>query len=261
MKLTAFVVGKRHHVKLFPTTGDAMPKNGNCKPGTVVDSMITSPYYRDFYLQSHNSIKGTAKSAHYFPLVNEMGLTEQQMQDFVSSTLLPSCHHFQTKMLMIQSDSQALLHLCSRNHGRVLRSTCVLRRSPLRAWPVRATCRVPPYMSITDDLCSCYLRDFLNPPPNSPFTHEPKKLKNKQTNDARAAREAKYKAQRIRQIYNGDVNMAKSKEELQQEVKDEASIEDMVKALVFGEAKRVFYGGETEKNPWHDNLANIMFWM
>lgn len=85
--LTAFVVGKRHHVKLFPTPTDAMPKNRNCKPGTLVDNTITSPYYRDFYLQSHNSIKGTAKSAHYFPLVNEMGLTEIKMQEFVSSSL------------------------------------------------------------------------------------------------------------------------------------------------------------------------------
>lgn len=84
LNLTAFVVGRRHHVKLFPTTGEAMPKNGNCKPGTVIDSTITKPYYRNFYLQAHNSIKGPAKPAHYFPLVNEMGLTEHAMQEFVS---------------------------------------------------------------------------------------------------------------------------------------------------------------------------------
>jgi eukaryotic translation initiation factor 2C len=87
-RLTAYVVAKRHHVKLFPQPQDAMPRNGNCKPGTLVDSAITSLYYGDFYLQSHNGIKGTAKSAHYFPLVNEMGLTDVQMQTFVSA---PTC--------------------------------------------------------------------------------------------------------------------------------------------------------------------------
>jgi eukaryotic translation initiation factor 2C len=85
LKITALVVAKRHHVKLFPTAADAMPKNGNCKTGTLVDTAITSPYYSDFYLQSHNGIKGTARPAHYFPLVNEMGLSEMAMQTFVSA--------------------------------------------------------------------------------------------------------------------------------------------------------------------------------
>jgi eukaryotic translation initiation factor 2C len=92
-RLTAYVVAKRHHVKLFPQPQDAMQKNGDCKPGTLVDSAITSPYYGDFYLQSHNGLKGTAKSAHYFPLLNEnyfplfneMGLTDVQIQTFISA--------------------------------------------------------------------------------------------------------------------------------------------------------------------------------
>ncbi|KAH4122881.1 hypothetical protein HBH47_082000 [Parastagonospora nodorum] len=81
-KLTAYVVAKRHHVRMFPLAADAAPKNGNCRPGTVVDSGITSPYFGDFYMQSHNGLIGTARSAHYFPLVNEMGLTDVQIQLF-----------------------------------------------------------------------------------------------------------------------------------------------------------------------------------
>lgn len=73
--LTAIVVAKRHHVRTFPRPQDAMPKNGNCKPGTLLDTTVTSSYFRDFYLQSHNAIKETAKPAHYFELVNEMGFT------------------------------------------------------------------------------------------------------------------------------------------------------------------------------------------
>ncbi|KAH7380394.1 Piwi domain-containing protein [Phaeosphaeria sp. MPI-PUGE-AT-0046c] len=221
LKLTAFVVGKRHHVKLFPATSDAMRENGNCKPGTLIDTTITSPYYRDFYLQSHNSIKGTAKSAHYFPLVNDMGLTEQEMQSFTHKL----CYTY-------------------------VRATMGVSYAP------------PAYYA--DRLCErgrCYLRDFLSPPPDSPYTNESKKLKNKRTNDAKAAREAKFKAQRIRQIYNGQVNMAKSKEELQQEVMDDAMIEDIVKELVFEKAKQIFYGGSVERNPWDEKFSNSMFWM
>jgi eukaryotic translation initiation factor 2C len=71
VKLTAVVVAKRHHVRFFPETGEEMqPNNLNCHPGTLVDTCVTSPYFRDFYLQSHSAIKGTAKPAHYFPLVN-----------------------------------------------------------------------------------------------------------------------------------------------------------------------------------------------
>lgn len=96
-KLTAIVVAKRHHVRFFPQSNDAkdcVPKNGNCKPGTLIDTAVTSPYFQDFYLQSHDAIKGTAKPAHYFVLVNEMGRTEKQWQEFVSDTsntrLLPT---------------------------------------------------------------------------------------------------------------------------------------------------------------------------
>lgn len=65
-----------------------MPRNGNCKPGTLVDSAVTSPYFQCFYLQSHDGLKGTAKSSHYFVLENEMGKTENVLQEFVSPTFI-----------------------------------------------------------------------------------------------------------------------------------------------------------------------------
>jgi eukaryotic translation initiation factor 2C len=83
LNLTAIIVAKRHHVRFFPLEG-AGDNNGNCKPGTIIDSMVTDPCYTDFYLQSHRGLKGTAKPAHYFVLRNEIGLSEVQIQDFVS---------------------------------------------------------------------------------------------------------------------------------------------------------------------------------
>ncbi|KAF2798180.1 Piwi-domain-containing protein [Melanomma pulvis-pyrius CBS 109.77] len=78
--LTAVVAVKRHHTRLYPLRGEGM-FNGNCVPGTLVDSGITSPYFSDFFLQSHHGLKGTAIPTHYFVLENGMGLSEQALQN------------------------------------------------------------------------------------------------------------------------------------------------------------------------------------
>ncbi|KAF2748589.1 Piwi-domain-containing protein [Sporormia fimetaria CBS 119925] len=70
-KLTAIVVAKRHHVRFYPTENAPQSYN-NCPPGTYVEQVVTSPYYGDFYLQSHAAIKRNARPAHYFILVDEI---------------------------------------------------------------------------------------------------------------------------------------------------------------------------------------------
>jgi eukaryotic translation initiation factor 2C len=87
--LTTVIVTKRHNTRLFPSTEkDAMNKNDNCHPGTLVDSVITDPYFSDFYLQSHNAIKGTARPAHYYVLNNGIGMNMGQLEQFVSHSSL-----------------------------------------------------------------------------------------------------------------------------------------------------------------------------
>lgn len=109
LRITVIVVTKRHHTRLYPMptgdnasigkeqevlvnkgntqkTNDPKPharKSGNCMPGTVVDHTITSPYYFDFYLLSHNvpGERGTARPAHYIVLENEMGFSAKDIQD------------------------------------------------------------------------------------------------------------------------------------------------------------------------------------
>ena len=69
----AVVVGrKRHHTRFYPINEKDKDKfgNQNCSPGTCVDRLVTSPYYNDFYLQSHSGIKGTARPTHYFVVKN-----------------------------------------------------------------------------------------------------------------------------------------------------------------------------------------------
>lgn len=89
-KLTAVVCTKRHHTRFYPTKPADMQINGqnNCKPGTLVEQSVTSPYFTDFYLQSHNGIKGTAKPAHYFVLVNKMEIGVSDLQHLVSALSL-----------------------------------------------------------------------------------------------------------------------------------------------------------------------------
>jgi eukaryotic translation initiation factor 2C len=71
--ISLIIVGKRHHVRFYPTKlNDADSKSGNCKNGTVVDRGVTDVRYWHFYLQAHACIKGTARSAHYYVLVDEI---------------------------------------------------------------------------------------------------------------------------------------------------------------------------------------------
>jgi eukaryotic translation initiation factor 2C len=83
VKLTAIVVAKRHHVRFYPPA-NAETANGNCVPGTYVDQTVTSPYFQDFYLQSHAAIKGTARPAHYFILTDGMKRSVEFYRKLVS---------------------------------------------------------------------------------------------------------------------------------------------------------------------------------
>ena len=74
-KITLIIVGKRHHVRLFPKPGQPKDRSDNCPPGTVVDTDIVNPLEMDFYLQSHAGIQGTSRPALYNVLYDENKLT------------------------------------------------------------------------------------------------------------------------------------------------------------------------------------------
>jgi Piwi domain len=73
--ITLVVVGKRHHVRLFPCRDNEGDRSGNCFAGTVVDSDVVNPVEFDFYLQSHGGILGTSRPAHYNVLLDENKFT------------------------------------------------------------------------------------------------------------------------------------------------------------------------------------------
>lgn len=110
-EITAVVVTKRHNTRLYPKpatkvitqgketrsvldpTEMKMTKSHNCHPGTVVDSGITSPYYFDFFLLSHNvpGSTGTAKPTHYFVLENGMNFSPKDLQDLTYNLCFTYC--------------------------------------------------------------------------------------------------------------------------------------------------------------------------
>lgn len=51
-ELMICICGKRHHARFYPTNDQNATRNGNTKPGTVVDKGIGDVYRFDFYLQA-----------------------------------------------------------------------------------------------------------------------------------------------------------------------------------------------------------------
>ncbi|KAH7385933.1 Piwi domain-containing protein [Pyrenochaeta sp. MPI-SDFR-AT-0127] len=158
--LTAIVVAKRHHVCFFPHfsfLSNAIPKNGNCRPGTLVNTAVTSPYFQDFYLQSHDGIKGTAKSAHYFILEHEMKMTEKDIQLFTHRL----CYTY-------------------------VRATMGVSYAPPAYYADR----------LCDRGRRCYLRNFLAPPPGSDHMKKQKEFRAQIDKHHKSNRDAKFSSRR-----------------------------------------------------------------
>ena len=75
------VASKRHHIRFFPTSG--ADRNGNPHPGTLVEKDVTHPFEYDFYLNSHSAIQGTARPTHYHVLMDEVGLSANDLQNMI----------------------------------------------------------------------------------------------------------------------------------------------------------------------------------
>jgi len=72
-KLTYIIVGKRHHVRFFPSDPQAADRrSGNCKAGFVADNGLDSPMAPDFYLLSHGGLLGTSRPSHYTVLRDDI---------------------------------------------------------------------------------------------------------------------------------------------------------------------------------------------
>ncbi|CAG8950697.1 hypothetical protein HYFRA_00002907 [Hymenoscyphus fraxineus] len=80
-KITLVVVGKRHHTRFFPALQPPDKLEYNLEGGSVIDSGVIDPKRFNFYLQSHDSPLGTAKSAHYVVIHNGSSYTAEELQN------------------------------------------------------------------------------------------------------------------------------------------------------------------------------------
>ncbi|KIP10273.1 hypothetical protein PHLGIDRAFT_125630 [Phlebiopsis gigantea 11061_1 CR5-6] len=80
VQVVFIAVGKRHHIRFFPTTSQGRDKKGNCLPGLVVDSGVVHSSLPDFYLQSHAGLIGTSRPSHYVVLHNDPQWTVDSLQ-------------------------------------------------------------------------------------------------------------------------------------------------------------------------------------
>jgi hypothetical protein len=82
-KIMIIVCGKRHHMRFYPTDAKHTDGKGNSAPGTVVDRGVTSISNLDFYLQAHVGLQGTARSAHYYAVHDDIGFSSDNLQALV----------------------------------------------------------------------------------------------------------------------------------------------------------------------------------
>ncbi|KZT55699.1 Piwi-domain-containing protein [Calocera cornea HHB12733] len=115
-KLTVIVVGKRHHVRMFPGRPQDADRSGNCPAGTVIDTEVVHPTDFDFFLQSHGGLLGTSKPTHYTVLLDESNMKADEIQQLCFSL----CHVYQrsTRSVSIPAPTYYADIVCSRfkNH-------------------------------------------------------------------------------------------------------------------------------------------------
>ncbi|KAF9513581.1 hypothetical protein BS47DRAFT_1295982, partial [Hydnum rufescens UP504] len=111
-KITFVVVGKRHHIRFFPSEGQPADRNGNCMAGTVVDTNIVHPVYDDFYLQSQKGLIGTSRSGHYTLLHDDNGISA----DVLQRLSFDLCHTFarSTSSVSIPAPVYCAFLVCAR---------------------------------------------------------------------------------------------------------------------------------------------------
>ncbi|KAK5114408.1 hypothetical protein LTR85_010230 [Meristemomyces frigidus] len=88
-KVAVIVVGKRHHTRFYPTSQKDADYNAqrskgswNPLPGTIVDRHISGRIVREFWLQAHQGLQGTARPAHYVVLKDDVVFQADELETF-----------------------------------------------------------------------------------------------------------------------------------------------------------------------------------
>jgi len=81
IKITLIVVGKRHHIRMFPERPGDGDRSGNCQAGTTIDEGIGHPTEFDYYQLTHGGLLGTSRPAHYSVIHDDNTFSADAMQN------------------------------------------------------------------------------------------------------------------------------------------------------------------------------------
>ncbi|TVY90425.1 Protein argonaute, partial [Lachnellula willkommii] len=113
-KLTLIVVTKRHHARFYPINDvEAGSKQDiNLPSGTIVDKTVVAPDRFDFYLQSHESPLGTARSSHYVVVHDDRKYTLSELENITNKLCYTGSRA--TKALSVSTPARYADILCDR---------------------------------------------------------------------------------------------------------------------------------------------------
>jgi eukaryotic translation initiation factor 2C len=137
-RISIIVVGKRHNARFYATTD--MDRSGNPFCGTVVDRGVTEARNWDFYLQSHTSLQGTARPAHYYVVYDEI---------FQAKRKAPSMASFEHAADALQDLTHNLCYM----YGRATKAVSI--------------CPPAYYADLACDRARCYLSGVYDPSPST----------------------------------------------------------------------------------------------
>lgn len=84
-RILVCVCARRHNTRFFAKSPGDADRSGNLPAGLVVDKTVTHPYAFDFFLQAHAGLVGTARPTHYICLLDELGITPDQLQQLCNA--------------------------------------------------------------------------------------------------------------------------------------------------------------------------------
>ncbi|PPQ94823.1 hypothetical protein CVT25_007460 [Psilocybe cyanescens] len=80
-KITLIIVGKRHHIRMFPQQAQDADRSGNCQAGTTIDEGLGHPTEFDYYQLTHGGLLGTSRPAHYSVIYDDSNFNADAMQN------------------------------------------------------------------------------------------------------------------------------------------------------------------------------------
>ncbi|OSX76696.1 hypothetical protein BU14_0178s0012 [Porphyra umbilicalis] len=130
-EITMVVTQKRHRTRFMPVNQSQGDKAGNCKPGLCVDGDITQPHQFEFYLQSHTALQGTSRPVRHVVLVNELGLSSDELQEITNSLCYVNARCTLSTSMVAPTAYSALVAERGASCGRARRGRAPTTR---RAW-------------------------------------------------------------------------------------------------------------------------------